>query len=162
MASQPLDPTAENQKLQAFLSSMPSFLEEFADDGEAEGYRFDFSLASVNELERYIRDNQEKLAWKNSSEEAKWERMYVWCYLGETFRKNFGGEWVVSLDDPDSINYGQWVVSGFDQVGVEFDPLGTLQGYLLRGKPALLSVMEAHARPVPLDLSHLEDPEAED
>jgi len=146
----------ENKKLQDFLSSMPDFLEEFVDDGQREGYTFDYSLNSLHDLERYIADNKEMMAWKNDSDLSKWQRMYSWCYIGETFRKAFGGEWKVSLDDPDSVNYGQWVIKGFDTVGMEFDPLGTLQGYLLRGKPgALARALEAHVNTIPLDLSHL-------
>lgn len=86
------------------------------------------------------------------------------CTRGATWArrldKAFGGEWVVSLDDPDGVNYGQWVIKGFDTVGVEFDPLGILQGYLLRGKPGALQLaVEAHVRVMPLDLSDLPEEE---
>jgi hypothetical protein len=156
MAINQLDAAAENQKLQDFLASMPDFLEEFVEDAQQEGYTLNYSLASIEDLERYIADNRELLAWKNQSDLSKWQRLYTWCYLGETFRKAFGGEWVVSLDDPDGVNYGQWVIKGFDTVGVEFDPLGILQGYILRGKPgALPRAVEAHVRVTPLDLSDL-------
>jgi len=58
------------------------------------------------------------------------------------------------------VNYGQWVIKGFDTVGVEFDPLGILQGYLLRGKPGALQLaVEAHVRVMPLDLSDLPEEE---
>lgn len=152
-AKQQLDYEAENKKLQDFLSSMPFFLEEFISDGQQQGYNFDYNLTSLDEVERYIQDNQELMAWKNNSDLAKWQRMYTWCYIGETFRKAFGGDWIVSLDDVQNLNYGKWVIKGFDQVGVEFDPLRTLQAYLLRGKPSIRAMVEAHARPVSLDLS---------
>lgn len=153
MAKQQLDAKAENQKLQEFLSSISFFLEEFVDDGQKEGYNFDYSLSSADELELYISNNKELMDWKNDSELSKWKRMYAWCYIGETFRKAFGGKWIVSLDDMQNLNYGKWVIKGFDVVGVEFDPLRTLQAYLLRGKPHIKSMMEAHVNTVPLDLS---------
>ena len=50
--------------------------------------------------------------------------------------------------------------AGHDAVGMEFEPLGVLQGFLLRGKPGgLRRVMEAHVNLVPLDLSHLPEDE---
>ena len=47
------------------------------------------------------------------------------------------------------------MIQGFDATGLEFDPLRTMQAYLLRGKPSLRSMMEAHIHVKPLDLSHL-------
>jgi len=86
MATKQLDAAAENQKLQDFLASMPDFLEEFVDDAQQEGCTLNYSLASIEDLERYMEDNRELLAWKNQSDLSKWQRMYTWCYLGETFR----------------------------------------------------------------------------
>lgn len=134
---------------------MPDFLEEFVDDGQQEGYAFDYSLDSLSELERFMQDEADAIAWANTEEDAIRTRMYVWVYIAETFRKNFGGNWLVSLDDPQSVTYGKWVIKGFDTVGVEFDPVRTMKAFLLRGKPHVRSMMEAHANPVPLDLSHL-------
>lgn len=101
------------------------------------------------------KEQGEQLAWKNKSEEAAKLRLPVWSYIGETFRKVTGGGWQVSVDDPTSVNYGKWVIAGFSRLGLEFDPFRTMQAYLLRGKPSLRSMMEAHIHVKPLDLSEL-------
>ena len=142
-----------NEELQTFLFYLDDNQEDFLDSLKKQGYQLNYSLNSLRELECYIKDKGEAIAWKNKAESAALLRLPVWSYVGETFRKNFGGHWVVSLDDPQNVNYGEWVIKGFDQVGVEFDPLGTMQSFLLRGKPSIRAMMEAHARPVRLDLS---------
>lgn len=160
MAAPHLDVQVEQQKLRNFLTSLPAYLEEFVEDGGQDGYTFDFSLASLSDVERYVAVNQELLAWQNMSDLSKWQRLYTWCYLGETFRAAYGGQWRVSVEDPDSVHYGQWVIGDFDATGGEFDPLGTLQGYLLRGKPgAFRRALAAHVTTTPLDLSHLPEEE---
>ncbi|GEM_PF-824398 len=146
----------KKEELQTFLFYLDDNQEEFIDNLTAQGYNLDYSLDTLPELERYIQGKGEQIAWKNKAESAATLRLPIWSYIGETFRQTFGGGWLVSLDDSDSVNYGQWVIKGFDTVGVEFDPLGILQGYLLRGKPgALARALEAHVNAIPLDLSHL-------
>jgi len=153
MAKQLLDAAAENENLQKFLTTLDFLREEL--QAEAEDYKLDYSLDSLGELERFMQDEAEIIAWGNTTESAVRTRMYIWVYIAETFRKSFGGDWIVSLDDPKNVNYGKWVIKGFDTVGVEFDPVRTMKAFLLRGKPHIRSMMEAHANPVPLDLSHL-------
>ena len=63
----------------------------------------------------------------------------------------------MSLKDFDSALYGQFVIEKFDEVGQEFDPLGTLQSYLLRGRPSIRSMMEAHMDYTAIDLSDLSE-----
>ncbi|RZJ88707.1 MAG: hypothetical protein EOO60_10790 [Hymenobacter sp.] len=155
MSSQLLDADAANEELQTFLFYLDDNQEAFRDSLAVQGYTLDYSLNTLPELERYIRDKGPQIAWQNKAESAAKLRLPVWSYIGETFRNVFGGGWRVSLDDPNSVNYGKWVLKGFDAVGVEFDPLRTMQAFLLRGKPPIRSMMEAHATPTPLDLSHL-------
>lgn len=156
MAKQLIDPETANEELQEYLFYLSDNQDEFINDLEVQGYSLDYSLDTLSELERYIQNKDGEIAWKNKAESAARLRLGVWSYLGETFRKVFGGGWNVSLEDPQNVNYGQWVIRGFDTVGVEFDPLGTLQGYLLRGKPGTLRrALESHVRSTLLDLSDL-------
>lgn len=151
-----IDAEAANEELQMFLFHLADNQEVFLAGVKAAGYTLDYSLPGLGELERYIKDKGEQIAWRNKSEDAAMLRLPVWSYLGETFRKVFGGGWNVSLEDPASINYGKWVISGFDETGVEFDPLRTMQGYLLRGQPgSLRRSLEVQVRFVPTDLSDL-------
>lgn len=157
-----IDADSANEELQMFLFHLADNQEGFIERLRTEGYSLDYSLTSLSELERYIQDKGEQIAWRNTSDDAGMLRLPVWSYLGETFRKVFGGGWNVSLEDPASINYGKWVISGFDNKGMEFDPLRTMQGYLLRGQPgSLRRSLEVHIQFVPTDLSDLAEDDAE-
>jgi hypothetical protein len=161
-SKQLIDAEAANEELQMFLFHLADNQEFFIERVKEEGYTLDYSLNSLSELERYIRDKGEQIAWRNTSENAAMLRLPIWSYLGETFRKVFGGGWNVSLEDPASINYGKWVISGFDKTGMAFDPLRTMQGYLLRGQPgSLRRSLEVHVHFVPTDLSDLAEDDAE-
>jgi len=155
MATLPLDPAAENERLQLLLFEMPDRQEDFLEAAATEGYHLDYALNTLPELERYLRDHAAALAWRDKSADAVARRLDCWSYIGETFRENFGGGWNVSLTDPDSVLYGQFVLQDFGDRGLEFSPTTTLQAYLLRGKPAIRSMMEAHIQVAPVDLSDL-------
>ena len=157
MATKQIDPEAANEELQQYLFHLADNQEEFVEKLQNSGFNLDYSLNSLPELERYIEEMGERIAWKNKAESAAFLRLGVWSYIGETFRKNFGGGWLVSLKDPDSVYYGKWVISGFSKLELEFDPLGTMLSFLLRGKPSIRSMMESHVHIVPLDLSHLSE-----
>jgi hypothetical protein len=156
-----LNPAAENERLQLLLFEMPDRQEDFLEAAAAEGYHLDYTLATLPELERYLRDHAEALAWRDKSASAVAGRLDCWSYIGETFRQNFGGGWNVSLTNPDSVLYGQFVLQDFSNNGLEFSPSNTLQAYLLRGKPSIRSMMEAHVHVAPVDLSDLPE-EADD
>ena len=156
MATQLLDYEDENEKLQIFLFEMADRQEVFLDTAQAEGYSLDYTLDSLVELERYIETHKLQMQWLDKSDGAVSLRVDCWSYLGETFRKTYGGGWNVSLNDLDSINYGQFVIEDFDETKQEFDPLGILQGYLLRGKSgSLRRSVDSYVDFKPIDLSDL-------
>lgn len=150
----PLNKQKENEKLNIFLVEMDDLQDAFLTRAAAEGYRLDYALNSLSDVERYVRDKQ--LNWRDKSDEAVDARGDVWSYLGETFRRAYGGRWGVSIDDLNNVNYGQYVIEDFGSNGVEFPPLSILQGYLLRGKPgSLRKMLDVHVRFVPTDLGHI-------
>ena len=156
VAKHSLDLESENEKLNLFLFEMDDRQEAFVEKLEEQGYSLDYTLDSVAYLERYIQANYAQIEWKNKTNDAIELRGDCWSYLGETFRKTYGGGWRVSAEGPENVNYGKWVIEGFDDKGTEFEPLGTLQGYLLRGKPGSLKrSLEVHVNFVPTDLSDL-------
>lgn len=159
MATNPtLNAEEEEEKLNIFLMGMHDVLEAFVAKAARGGYQLSYSVDCLDDLERYIRE--QRMDWRDKSDVAVNQRLDCWALLGTIFQRHYGGHWAVSLDDPDSVNYGQFVIQGFDAVGMEFEPLGVLQGFLLRGKPGgLRRVMEAHVNLVPLDLSHLPEDE---
>lgn len=155
MTTQRLDSDVENEKLQQFIFEMGDRQEAFLTSRGEQGYRLDHSLDTLTELERYIDFRKPEMQWRDKTDAAIELRLDCWSYVGETFKKNFGGGWNVSLEDFDSALYGQFVIEKFDEVGQEFDPLGTLQSYLLRGRPSIRSMMEAHMDYTAIDLSDL-------
>lgn len=155
MSAQQFDPDVENEKLQVFLFEMGDRQAKFMESLEEQGYYLDYTLDSLSELTRYIDVRKSQMQWRDKSDAAIELRLDCWSYIGETFRKTFGGGWNISLEDVDSALYGQYIIEKFDEIGQEFDPLGTLQSYLLRGKPSLRSMMEAHVDYTPIDLSDL-------
>lgn len=89
-------------------------------------------MESLEELERYIRE--EKVDFKNPSDEALSERTNCWYYLGEVVRITFGGGWQFSMNEENTANWGDYVIEGHSPVpGVEFEPLGLVRGFIGRG-----------------------------
>ncbi|WP_446808821.1 hypothetical protein ACH50O_16340 [Methylomonas sp. 2BW1-5-20] len=78
-------------------------------------------------------------------------------HLGEVVRENYGGRWVVPLDDEKNINFNKPVIIGHTKIeGLEFAPLTVMRAYSLRKKPGTLRrAVEADVNPQTLDLSEL-------
>lgn len=75
--------------------------------------------------------------------------------LGEVVRLNYGGKWVLSLEDPQSPHFNMPVLVGHAPVeGVEFAPILVMRSYALRRKKGTLKrAVDAQVSPEPLDLS---------
>lgn len=77
-------------------------------------------------------------------------------YLGEIVCKNLDGKWVLSLNDPKSINYNMPVIVGHAQEGLEFSPISTMRAFSIRKKPGFLKqAVYADIEVNPVDLSDL-------
>lgn len=147
----------ENEKLNLFLFEMDDLQEAFVEQAEAEGYTLDLSLDSLDELERYVIDTQ--VTFEDTSDAALAQRTNCWCYLGEVVRENCGGHWAFSANEENSVNWGMYVITGHSPVeGVEFEPLGTLKGFILHGTPGgLRAAVEADINPEEIDFSDIEE-----
>lgn len=67
------------------------------------GYNTDFSPDSVREIERFIADNINGEAVTGLLAEDTGKRVFaLGAYLGETLRRNLGGEWKVDENDPEA------------------------------------------------------------
>ena len=87
----------DKEKFESFLAEvnyLPDFLIEKA---ENKGYNLDYSIDSLNELERYL--STENI--KKDDEDQQFAAMY----LGELIIKNYGGKWVIDLDDPKNLDF---------------------------------------------------------
>lgn len=79
--------------------------------------------------------------------------------LGELVRQNYGGRWVLSWNNDNSMNRGLPVLIGHCPVdGVEFAPLRVMHFYALRRNRGLLRrSIEADVQPSPLALGATEE-----
>ncbi|WP_334054461.1 hypothetical protein [Burkholderia cepacia] len=82
-------------------------------------------------------------------------------YLGEIVRENYGGKWILPLDDDKNVNFNTPVIVGHTPIeGLEFAPLSVMRAYALRRKPGTLQrAVDAQVDPKPVDLSGLTEEE---
>ena len=122
-------------------------LEKFTAGAQEKGYELseDFALASLDELERYI--VQEQVAHTSKDEGKLVEFISCYYYLGEVFRTNFGGYWQESDRDKASIYFGQPVIAEYGTAaGSEFCPrLKVIATILRRFKDGLKNNVELEA-----------------
>lgn len=150
----------EEERLEGFLLNMTDEQALFIEQSQGKSYKLDriYSLNSLTELERYVRE--QKVDFGNPSNEALDQRTNCWYYLGEVVRRNFNGQWAFSMNEENTIHWGAYVVTGHCSVpGVEFEPLGLLKRFILRGYPtgALQRAIKSQVVPAPVDFSDLPD-----
>ncbi len=113
-------------------------LEKFCDQAQAKGYDLDedFTLESLDELERYIREQRVRHDSKDKPGIIEFISSYY--YLGEVFSNTFGGRWKESDTDKNSVYYGQPVITEYRRSnGMEFCPriklISLINGRLKQG-----------------------------
>lgn len=116
-----------------YLFEMDDVLEEFVDDAAQEGHSLDYSLGSLPALEAFW------LAKKSAPDAERFFQRSV-RYLGEVFRKNVGGKWKLSLDEPRDMYYKLPVIFGYStsQPHLQFCPLFIFKNFTIRQRPGML------------------------
>jgi hypothetical protein len=132
-----------------FLSKMDDQLDEFIKKAKKQGYKLDFSSASLNDLEKYLLENNTSVNENDFNDSA--------AYFGEVVRKNYGGKWQCSLNlTKNSIDYGYPVIVGHTKYNLELNPFHAVRSYILRKRPDhFQTVIGNDINPDTLDLSHL-------
>ncbi len=129
----------ELEKFQHFLFEMDDVLEAFLAEAAPAGFRLDYTLESLDSLEKYILSRPD--AGKNSQFENRAAR-----YLGEVFRKRVGGKWELCLKHPNYLYFKLPVLSGYSNKPIEFCPIEMLGNFLSKREPGLLRrAIESHA-----------------
>lgn len=144
-----LNKEEEEEKLQHFIFSIDDRMENFVDKLSKEGYELDYSLSSLDELERYMIKEQ-----IDNSDENLEIRTDCWIYLGEVFRiQSKKAIWEVSLNKENTANHGLYVLKGHSDKGLEFVPIRYIKAFILKKKIGLLkSVFTNHLSPLELNL----------
>ncbi len=139
------------ERFDAFLMDMDEQLEWLEDEAEQHGISFDSTPDDFEKLEQLfdlMSSNQEKeYVSKLTTTFAR--------QLGEVVRLNYGGKWVLALEEEKSPHFNMPVIVGHTPVqGVEFAPILVMRAYALRRKKGTLKrAVDAQVDPKPLDLS---------
>lgn len=135
----------ELEKFESFLAEvnyLPDFLMERA---ETKGYKLDYSIESLTELERY-------LSTENIKRDDQDQQLAA-MYLGELIIKHYGGRWAIDLDNPTDLDFATPVIKGHSKLDVSFNPFHTVSIFILRKQTGTFyqSIM-ADISPQQLDL----------
>jgi hypothetical protein len=122
----------EIEKFQTFVFEMDDVLELFVKEAAVEGTVLDYSIEGLGSLEKYIDkhyvQNDENLILKNRSSR----------YLGEVFRKNFGGIWDLYIDNEKDLHYLLPVITKYSDIDIDFCPIAIISNYMRKKKRGLL------------------------
>ena len=130
----------EEDKLDIFLLRMEDEEAAFIAEAQRQGYKLDraHSMDSLKDLELFIREA--RVNFQDPLDKALDQRTNCWYYIGEVVRKNFAGNWAFSMNEENPNHWVNYVIVGHSPVkGLEFEPLGLLQSFVLRRrKPGAL------------------------
>jgi hypothetical protein len=148
----------EQDEFENFLFYIDDYLEEFINETNSLGYSLNFSIESLENLEEYI-------IVQNITNEVydDEKRFKCWVYLGELFRKlSKKAYWMISNSSDNSANLGLYVLTGYDEIGVEFVPIRYIRAFIIKKKKGFFKdLINSHIAPIPLDLNKFpneEDP----
>lgn len=141
------------EKFDDFLMIFDEQTDALEKDAAARGIDLDFSVESLAKLEQLF------LLMAEGADKDAISQLIVYFarYLGEIVRINYGGKWILSLDDPKNVNFNTPVIVGHTPIpDLEFDPIGQMRAFSLKKRPGMLwQAIDADINPNPLDLSDL-------
>lgn len=115
----------ELDTFEMFLFEMDDVLEEFVEEATQAGYKLDYSLDSLDTLERYY-------TFRHGQRDE--ERLINRCarYLGEVFLAVVGGNWRLS-SHPRGLYFKLPVITDYADRNLEYCPISVFNGFALRG-----------------------------
>lgn len=119
----PLVTPEDLEKFEDFLFEMDDVLEAFLADAASSGYTLDYSVPSLDAMEQFL------LANAGSSDLSRIENRAA-RYLGEVFRKKFGGTWQLCQDEPRHICFKLPIIKGYLSNGAEFCPIAIINNFM--------------------------------
>lgn len=129
----------EREQFEHFLFEMSDVLEAFVLAASRSGFKLDYSLESLDDLERY---------WDSTGERERDGLVANQAarYLGETFRRNLGGKWTLCVKDSDYLYLKLPVISDYAKMDIEFCPIMIFGNYVVRKQHGVLRrAVEANA-----------------
>ena len=139
-----------NENFEKFLIGMDDQLEALEDEALSKNIELDTSTSSIEKLEELF-----NLMTTHSDKEAIDNLIVTFArYLGEIVCNNYGGHWILPLDNPKSINFNVPVVTGHVQEDLEFAPISVMRAFALRRIPGTLKrAIDADINVSTVDLS---------
>lgn len=144
-------PTEEiEEKFENFIFNMSDNLEQIEEKANQQNLKFDYTLNSLKNIERYILKNNTTINDDDYNDLSS--------YLGEVLRKNSKGNWICNLDkEGNSLYYGFPVIAGHSIDGVLFSPFHLIKAFILRKKENLFKeAIESQINPKEIDWSNYE------
>lgn len=114
----------ELDKFELFLFEMDDVLEPFVEAADSAGYKLDYSLDSLAELERYYAD-------QHGQEDEGLLLNRGARYLGEVFRLTVGGQWRLSVT-PRGLYFKLPVITDYSDNSLEYCPIAVFEGFAAR------------------------------
>ena len=100
-----LDELDDQAFFQEWIAAMDDSLDIFSTMVPREVSRqLDFTPKSLDALERWVLDRYPSIE-ATRAESEQYDLEYMARYVGETIRRNIGGEWRISYDDPKAAYY---------------------------------------------------------
>lgn len=151
------DRVEAEEKFDRFLMVMDDQLKALQEEALSRNIKLDFSVESIEKLEKLF-----NLMTKNVDKESVSSMIVSFArYLGEIVRINYGGNWLLPLDDPKNANFNTPVISGHAQEGLELAPISVMRAFSLRRIPGTLKrAIDADVNVTPVDLSRLIEEES--
>ena len=115
--------TQEFDQFQAWLMEMDDAIATYRRSlPKSLADKLDFSPDSLGVMEAHVLATYENVSQAKASTEAK--RLDAMArYVGETFRKHFGGKWKIDYSDKKNAFYGLPQLAGMKSQDVQFCPL---------------------------------------
>lgn len=124
-----------DKEFRDFIYNLDDIVDSFVKKLNQLGFTIDFTKTSINTLENYLLDKHVTIKDDDFYDAS--------CYLGELFKKNYGGDWEIDKNE-NSKYYKKPVIKNFDPVGMIFSPFSILKETLAtREKGALMKILKS-------------------
>jgi hypothetical protein len=129
----------DHEKFNHFVFSIDDTLEMLIVNAAEQGFALDHSEDSLETFENYI------LKSKSTVVDDLAINIYS-QYVGEVFRKSYGGKWKIGDNPASDLDFNLPVIGDFNDVGYVFNPILIVRNFIIRQQRGLFKrAFEAQA-----------------
>ncbi len=139
------------EKFDNFLFNLDECLAVFINKLNNKGYTLDYTIDSLDSLEKYIINEKIETNEDDVNDSG--------CYFGEVVRRKYGGRWVCSLNNKDSMFYSKPVIiEHTEPEDLELSPIDDVQTLIIRPRQHhFKTIIEGHINPEEIDWAEFPD-----